>query len=91
MRGGKAADMNKNNRVFWFPAKRYGWGWGPPKCWQGWVILILYFLFIALCAAFLLREDRVAEFLACTAILTGALLWVCWVKGERPQWRWGGE
>jgi hypothetical protein len=20
---------------FWFPAKRYGWGWGLPVKWQG--------------------------------------------------------
>jgi hypothetical protein len=24
-------------RKIWFPAKRYGWGWGLPCCWQGWV------------------------------------------------------
>jgi hypothetical protein len=21
---------------YWFPAKRYGWGWGIPSTWQGW-------------------------------------------------------
>lgn len=24
---------------YWFPAKRYGWGWGLPSSWQGWVVL----------------------------------------------------
>ena len=32
---------------YWFPAKRYGWGWGFPMTWQGWVafagFLILLF------------------------------------------------
>jgi hypothetical protein len=84
----KKADMTRDREAFWFPAKRYGWGWGPPKRWQGWLVLMLYFLLIALCAAFFLRHDRVAAFLSCTAILTGALLLVCWIKGERPQWRW---
>jgi hypothetical protein len=23
-------------KKFWFPAKGYGWDWGPPKTWQGW-------------------------------------------------------
>jgi hypothetical protein len=23
---------------YWFPAKRYGWGWGIPVTWQGWVV-----------------------------------------------------
>jgi hypothetical protein len=24
---------------YWFPAKRYGWGWGLPVTWQGWAVL----------------------------------------------------
>jgi len=24
---------------FWFPAKRFGWGWGPPTKWRGWAVL----------------------------------------------------
>lgn len=24
------------------PAKRYGWGWGLPSTWQGWVVLLAY-------------------------------------------------
>jgi hypothetical protein len=24
---------------YWFPAKHYGWGWGPPRTWQGWLVL----------------------------------------------------
>ena len=27
---------------YWFPAKRYGWGWGLPSRWQGWVVLAIY-------------------------------------------------
>jgi hypothetical protein len=30
----------------WFPAKRYGWGWGLPSAWQGWVVLISYFALV---------------------------------------------
>ena len=30
--------MQRNDK-YWFPAKRYGWGWGPPNNWQGWVVL----------------------------------------------------
>lgn len=25
------------NKNIWFPAKKFGWGWGLPKVWQGWV------------------------------------------------------
>jgi hypothetical protein len=27
---------------YWFPAKRYGWGCGPPSTRQGWVVLGVY-------------------------------------------------
>ncbi|MDN0075220.1 hypothetical protein QU481_09995 [Crenobacter sp. SG2303] len=27
---------------YWFPAKRYGWGWGLPSTWQGWLVLGVY-------------------------------------------------
>ena len=29
---------------YWFPAKCYGWGWGPPSTWQGWIVLAGYLL-----------------------------------------------
>jgi len=25
----------QTERDYWFPAKRYGWGWGIPNRWQG--------------------------------------------------------
>jgi len=27
---------------YWFPAKRYGWGWGLPSTWEGWLLLVGY-------------------------------------------------
>ena len=30
--------MNEPEK-YWFPAKRYGWGWGLPSTWQGWIVL----------------------------------------------------
>ena len=30
--------MPRDDR-YWFPAKRYGWGWGPPNNWQGWAVV----------------------------------------------------
>ena len=28
--------------TYWFPAKRYGWGWGFPSSWQGWVVFAAF-------------------------------------------------
>ena len=30
----------KDRDQYSFPAKRRGWGWGPPTVWQGWVVLL---------------------------------------------------
>jgi hypothetical protein len=32
----------QTDRKYWFPAKRYGWGWGIPSSWQGWLILAVF-------------------------------------------------
>ena len=32
---------------YWFPAKRYGWGWGLPVAWQGWLVLAVFFGLVA--------------------------------------------
>jgi hypothetical protein len=26
---------------YWFPAKTYGWGWGLPSTWEGWLVLVV--------------------------------------------------
>jgi hypothetical protein len=36
--------MKKDDVTFWFPTKAYGWGWGLPVRWQGWVVLGSYFV-----------------------------------------------
>jgi hypothetical protein len=76
-----------SEKTFWFPAKRYGWGWGPPTRWQGWVVLTLYVLLLALNAMIFLPSDNIAAFLGCAVALTIALMIVCWFTGERPRWR----
>ena len=73
----------------WFPAKRYGWGWGPPSMWQGWVVLSVYIgLLVVLCV--LVPADRDPYwFWAGLMALVAGLTAICWWKGEPPKWRWG--
>jgi hypothetical protein len=75
---------------YWFPAKRYGWGWGPPLVWQGWAVLILFGVLLAAGGCVLLPR-RHEFFLLYSLFLCAVLMLVCWLKGERPRWRWGGE
>lgn len=83
-------DASEKPKV-WFYAKEYGWGWGLPACWQGWVVLVGYIALLAL-GPFLFSLDRqLPHFLLFTGVLTSLLLVVCWWKGEKPAWRWGSR
>ena len=77
------------SRKYWFPAKRYGWGWGPPSTWQGWAVLLAYLSF-ALGGIPLIQASKGSAIYIIYALgLTGLLIVVCWLKGEPPRWRWG--
>lgn len=75
--------------AYWFPAKTYGWGWGLPVTWQGWVVLVVYAA-VLIAAGFLFNPGREpGKFAACVAIASAVLIGICWLKGEPPEWRWG--
>ncbi len=77
-------------RPLWFPAKTYGLGWGPPRCWQGWVVLASYLLLLSGGAYVILtKPERAPVFYAYMAGLTSLLISICWLKGEPLAWRWG--
>jgi len=81
-----------STQKYWFPAKRYGWGWGLPSAWQGWAVLVTFIALLG-AGALLLRAEGSDEvpmfFIGYTAVLSAALLLICWLKGEPPSWRWG--
>lgn len=80
-----------DEKRYWFPAKRYGWGWGLPRTWQGWLVLALYAL--GWVVAWLLFPPRgnAPAYIWTIVALTALLVLVCWLKGEPPRWRWGGR
>ena len=77
-------------RKYWFPAKHYGWGWGPPTAWQGWVVLSGFLAFVLAGAFVVLPRHGPVLFIGYSLLLTAILCVICWFKGERPRWRWGG-
>ena len=81
--------MKPDETKFWFPAKRYGWGWGLPNCWQGWMVLIAYVLLLT--AGSPLLAVNAGLYIAHVIILSIVLIIVCYLKGEKPGWRWGGK
>jgi hypothetical protein len=77
-----------DHNTYWFPAKRFGWGWGPPTRWQGWAALGAS-LFAMAIGALVLLPVHVVGFLSITIAVTALLLLICYAKGEPPAWRWG--
>ncbi len=75
----------------WFPAKRYGWGWGFPTVWQGWAVLAAFVALLAVGGLVVLPGYGPAVFVGYTAMLCALLIAVCLAKGERPRWRWGSR
>ncbi|NBC35676.1 hypothetical protein GTZ99_03800 [Novosphingobium sp. FSY-8] len=77
--------------TYWFPAKQYGWGWGPPTCWQGWGVMAAFAVVMAGNGVWLGRTHDQVTFLIVTALAVAGLIAICWAKGTPPRWRWGGD
>jgi CHASE2 domain-containing sensor protein len=76
---------------YWFPAKRYGWGWGPPATWQGWLVLAAFVGLLVAAAVRFPPNRQTGAFIVCVVTLSVVLTLVCWIKGEPPRWRWGDD
>jgi hypothetical protein len=76
--------------VFWFPVKRYGWGWGLPVRWQGWVVFAAYAALLYGGIYYFKPQRDVLGIAVYISLLTVALIAIVAIKGERPVgWRWG--
>lgn len=78
--------MNEAKK-YWFPAKRYGWGWGFPVTWQGKAVLVFFFALVAAGALALLPKYGRLTFVIYCIVLCVALMAICRIKGEPPRWR----
>ena len=76
---------------YWFPAKRYGWGWGLPLTWQGWVVLGAFVALVTLAVVVFPPRAEPVAFAACVLAAAALLVAICWLKGEPPRWRWGED
>ena len=79
----------QGDKKYWFPAKRYGWGWGFPTTWQGLAVLFGYIALLAVGTAWLKADHTHGWFLLYAFALTAVLLFICWLKGEPLGWRSG--
>ncbi len=79
------SSMEKTQKSrYWFKARNYGWGW-TPSSWQGWLVVIIFIILESLLAT------NTDIFIVGTFVLVGVLILICYKKGEKPRWRWGGK
>jgi len=53
----------RSDPEYWFAAKRYGWGWGLPTAWQGWVVLTAFIGLVAAGAFIFPPNQSIAAFI----------------------------
>lgn len=84
--------MDENKSDIWFPAKKFGVGWGLPVAWQGWAVLASYMLLLIIGSLVLVSlPGRILFFPFYVILLTVLLIFICWKKGEKPELRWGNK
>jgi hypothetical protein len=76
---------------YWFPAKTYGWGWGPPVRWQGWAVLAVFILTLVSMTIIADPARHPAAFVIGVVVASSVLIAIRWRKGEPPSWRWGSR
>jgi hypothetical protein len=81
----------QTEQKYWFPAKRYGWGWGLPNSWQGWLVFAAFVGLLVVGTSIFPPGTQLGRFLAYVVVLCALLVAVCWLKGEPPRWRWGDD
>ena len=83
--------MSEPARKYWFPAKRYGWGWGPPVAWQGWAVLVVWAIAFTAGVSFVRPNEHPVFFGLFVAAMIAIIVAVCYAKGEPPRWHWGDK
>lgn len=80
-------------KKLWFKNKRYGWGW-TPATWEGWLVLVVYFagiiyLFQITDVGSHSGSDTLIGLSVPALALTGLMILICYLTGEKPGWHWG--
>lgn len=82
--------LKDNPKGYWFKRKLYGWGWTPAK-WQGWLVTLLFILYIVIAATVFVPKDTPLAFVLSFLIGLIVFLYIAYKTGESPKWMWGIE
>jgi hypothetical protein len=87
---GREDTVEPDERKYWFAAKRYGYGWGLPLTWQGWLVFIGYLVLLMVGGIYVIDlKLHPVVYYVFLSVLTVVLLGIVWKKGEKARWRWG--
>lgn len=76
-----------NPNEYWFPARKYGLGWGLPVVWQGWAVIAVFVLLIVLGVFIILPKFGPWIFVPYCGVMSGGLVAAGILKGEPLGWR----
>ena len=89
------AKNKKTLQEYWFGRKRYGYGWGMPISWQGWLALVLYLATVLLSSVLLLHDAPddtftidVVYFIGLVSMLTTLFILIARKHAPKPKWQW---
>ncbi|MDK2848811.1 MAG: hypothetical protein PWP34_2164 [Desulfuromonadales bacterium] len=74
---------------YWFPARKYGWGWGLPCAWQGWAVFFIFALLFSIGFYLFPPQRKTLLFVGYNALVSIEFIVICHIKGEPAAWRWG--
>lgn len=77
----------------WFNQKKYGWGWGLPATWQGWVVLLLYLGYLLyeirqVHKHFHLVSDLLLNYIPQLIFASVVLFIIVRITSGKPHWHW---
>ncbi len=79
-------------KEIWFPAKKYGYGWGFPIAWQGWAVMLAYILLATIGSVLITKSpEDIIWLIIYNTVLAGLMIFICYKKGEKSKWRWGDK
>ena len=86
------------NKRYWFRPKRYGWGYGLPLTWQGWLLMAAHIGVIITATLLIIPEDdadvRVIDVLLLFAVIglaTAVMMAIASNHAPPMKWRWGDK
>lgn len=65
---------------------------GFPITWQGWLVFGIYMALVSIGTVFLVISENpvwTVPFILYVLLLSGALIFICYKKGEKIDFRWG--